>query len=137
MLTDPTQLPEAYAAAVYAKDVAAFAALYAPDVRIFDAWGGWQQRGLDALHASTAEWFGSLGEERVVVTVSDVQSSAGDKVAAIHGLIEFRAISASGEKLRAMQERVTWLLEKQGGGWRVTHQHSSLPADFETGKVMK
>lgn len=137
MLTDPTYLPEAYAAAVYAKDVAAFTALYAPEVRIFDAWGGWQQRGLEALHASTNEWFGSLGEERVVVTVSDVQHSAGDTLAAIHGLIEFRAISASGEKVRAMQERVTWLLEKQGEGWWVTHQHSSLPADFETGKVMK
>lgn len=137
MLTDPTRLPEAYAAAVYAKDVAAFTALYAPDVRIFDAWGGWQQRGLDALHTSTAEWFGSLGEEKVVVTVSDVQHSAGDTLAAIHGLIEFKAVSAGGEKLRAMQERVTWLLEKQGEGWRVTHQHSSLPADFETGKVMK
>ena len=36
-----------------------------------------------------------------------------------------------------MQERVTWLLEKQGEGWRVTHRHSSLPADFETGKCMK
>lgn len=137
MLTDPTRLPEAYAAAVYAKDVAAFTALYAPDVRIFDAWGGWQQRRLDALYASTAEWFGSLGEEKVVVTVGDVQHSVGDTLAAIHGLIEFKAVSASGEKLRAMQERVTWLLEKQGEGWRVTHQHSSLPADFETGKVMK
>ncbi len=137
MVTDPTRLPEAYAAAVYAKDVAAFTALYAPDVRIFDAWGGWQQRGLDGLPTSTAEWFGSLGEERVGVTVNDVQHSVGDTLAAIHGLIEFAAVSVGGEKVRAMQERITWLLEKQGKGWRVTHQHSSLPADFETGKAMK
>ena len=38
----------AYAQAVRAKDVEAFAALYDPDVHVFDMWGTWSLRGLPA-----------------------------------------------------------------------------------------
>ena len=36
-----------YAAAVYAKGVAAFVRLYDSKVRVFDAWGIWSYDGLD------------------------------------------------------------------------------------------
>ena len=134
---DPTQLPAAYADAVYRKNVDAFLALYAEDIRIFDAWGDWQARGKEALRTSTTEWFNSLGEEKVVVTCQDIQTSTSDTLATLHALIEYRAVAADGQDLRAMQERVTWILEKRADGWLVTHQHTSVPIDFQTGKGMK
>ncbi len=137
MRPDPQSLLEAYAAAVYARDVAAFVKLYAPDIRMFDSWDHWEARGLESLRAATAEWFASLGEERVRVTFQEMSHSQSEQLAALHGFVTFQAIAADGTPLRAMRERVSWVLEKREGGWLVTHQHTSLPADFATGKVMK
>ena len=136
-IPDPAQLPAAYAEAVYARNVEAFLALYAENIRIFDAWESWQAAGKEALRHSTTEWFGSLGDEKVVVTCQDIQAVSNDTLATLHTLIEYRAVSADGQDLRAMQERVTWVMERTTAGWVVTHQHTSLPASFQTGKVMK
>lgn len=130
MLTDPRQLPDAYAAAVYDKDVSAFIALYALDARAFDAWDATPVTGLDAFRAMAANWFDSLGDERVKVTFQDMHSSVGDDVAALHGFITFQAVDADEQPLRSGQERVSWLLERRQGQWLVVHQHTSLPAKF-------
>ena len=37
----------------------------------------------------------------------------------------------SGEPFRLQGVRMTWVLEKQEGQWRVVHAHWSLPAEFE------
>jgi hypothetical protein len=42
------QALEAYAAAVHAKDVDAFAALYNDNVHIYDSWGQWQYTGIES-----------------------------------------------------------------------------------------
>ena len=34
------------------------------------------------------------------------------------------------------KNRVTVVLEQKGGAWKIVHEHSSAPADFETLKVM-
>jgi ketosteroid isomerase-like protein len=58
----------AYAAAVYAKDVDAFAALYAEDVQVFDMWGQWSHRGIEAWRTMAAGWFSSLGGRPLSIT---------------------------------------------------------------------
>jgi ketosteroid isomerase-like protein len=42
------------------------------------------------------------------------------------------ATSATGEDLRAMENRITWTLKKHGSGWLTIHEHSSTPASFKT-----
>jgi len=54
----PEELLDRYAAAARAKDVEAFLALYADDVRTFDLWSVWTYDGKDALRATVEEWFG-------------------------------------------------------------------------------
>jgi hypothetical protein len=44
-------LLDAYRAAVLAKDVDAFAALYAADIEVYDLWADWTHRGRDAWRA--------------------------------------------------------------------------------------
>jgi uncharacterized protein (TIGR02246 family) len=128
---------EAYGSAVQAKDVDAFVALYDEDVRVFDMWGRWSYDGLDAWRAMASEWFGSLGEESAGVEFQDVQTVVGDGVAAAHAFVTFKGLSADGEELRAMSNRLTWALRTAGdGAWKVVHEHSSAPIDFESAKVM-
>ena len=131
-----TQLLDAYKAAVYAKDIDAFVALYDQDVCVFDLWGQWSYNGAEAWRGMVTDWFGSLGTERVAVEFDKVQSIMAQEVAVVHAFVVYRGVSAEGEALRAMTNRLTWALEQKDGIWKIVHEHSSAPADFETLKVM-
>jgi uncharacterized protein (TIGR02246 family) len=130
------QLLETYKAAVHAKDVEAFAALFADDVRVFDMWGRWSHDGVAAWRAMAAEWFGSVGTDRVVVEFDDVQVLVAQDLAIAHAFVTFKGVSAEGVESRAMNNRLTWGLRRHGEGWKVVHEHTSAPVDPETGKVM-
>jgi len=125
-----------YGAAVRAKDVDAFLDLYADDVRNFDLWQEWTYDGKDALRAMVTEWFGSLPDDEVVaVEFDEVRTQAGDDVAAVTAFTTFAAVSPDGTVLRSMNNRLTWVLRKDGdGAWQIVHEHTSAPAG-EEGKV--
>ena len=129
------QMLEAYAAAVRAKDVDAFVGLYEDDVRTFDLWNVWSYDGKPAFREMVTEWFGSLGDDVVVVEHDDVRTQVGDDVAAVSAFLTYRALSPAGEELRSMNNRLTWVLRKDGdGAWKIAHEHTSAPAGDE-GKV--
>ncbi len=130
------EMLEAYAAAVQAKDVDAFVALYADDVRTFDLWEQWSYDGKDAFRGMVAEWFGSLPDDEVVaVRFDDVRTQAGEDVAAVNAFTTFAAVSPDGTELRSMNNRLTWVLRKDAdGAWKIAHEHTSAPAGDE-GKV--
>lgn len=125
-----------YKAAVFAKDVDAFAALYDEDVRVFDLWGAWSYTGADTWRRVAHDWFGSLGAERVAVAVDDMQATVGHDVAVVHAFLTYTSVSAEGQALRSMQNRLTWALRRRGVAWKIVHEHTSAPVDFETSKVM-
>lgn len=130
------EMLEAYASAVREKDVDRFVALYDDDVRVFDMWGRWSYDGAEAWRQMAGQWFGSLGSEEVAVEFAEVQASVGDEVAVANAFVTFKGLSADGEELRTMNNRLTWALRKgPDGSWKILHEHSSAPADFETGKV--
>lgn len=126
----------AYAAAVRAKDVDAFVGLYADDVRTFDLWSTWSYDGKDALRAMVSGWFGSLDDNEVVtVAFDDVRTQTGSDLAAVNAFTTFAALSPDGTELRSMNNRLTWVLRKDGdGSWKIAHEHTSAPAGDE-GKV--
>jgi len=128
-------LAEAYAAAVYSKDEAAFLSLYAEDVFVFDMWGPWSYQGREAWAAMVRDWFGSLGEERVRVSFAPDYSVVEDERALWCASVRYAGVAASGEELRWLENRVTWSLRREDGRWRIAHEHSSAPADFNTQKV--
>lgn len=130
------QVLDAYKAAVHAKDVDAFVSLYAQDLVVFDMWGEWSYKGIDAWRKMVTDWFGSLGSERVVIETDEVQVIAASNLASIHAFVTFQGVSATGEKLRAMQNRFTWVLKNTTGEWKIVHEHSSAPIDLETSKAM-
>ena len=130
------QIIAAYKAAVFAKDVDAFVALYHEDVCVFDLWGTWSYNGIAAWRTMVGEWFGSLGSEQVVVEVDGVHAHVTNDLAVTHAFISYTGVSAEGQALRTMHNRLTWVLTPHGSGWKIIHEHSSAPVDSETLQVL-
>jgi uncharacterized protein (TIGR02246 family) len=130
------QVFDAYKAAVFAKDVDAFVALYHEDVCVFEMWGTWSYNGIEAWRTMVGEWFGSLGSERVVVELDSVQTHVTNDLAVAYAFISYTGVSAEGKALRTMHNRLTWALKQHGSTWKIVHEHSSAPVDPETLKVL-
>jgi len=125
-----------YAAAVLAKDLEAFVSLYGRNIFVFDAWNVWSFAGTEAWRGVTHEWFTSLGTERVAVEFEDVRSCTSTTLAYASVTVRYTALSAAGQALRSLQNRMTIVLELRDGEWRVVHQHTSSPIDFDSKKAM-
>jgi PhnB protein len=113
----------AIAAAVYAKDASAMARHYAPDANIADLSPPLMRRGFDveATQAWLDGWHGPVESEiRDLVITSD-----GD-LALCHGLQYVRARTRDGEKA-AWWSRITVGLTRTPEGWRIFHEHNSVP----------
>lgn len=121
-----------YSAAVYDQDVSAFVALYADELHVFDMWNDWEKRGLAAWREMAVGWFASLGDERVVVKAHDVTSEVMGGLALGHATLTFTAVSATGRELRSLDNRCTVALRREGGSWKIFHQHTSGPIAHET-----
>ena len=133
---DVYRVVESYKAAVLAADINAFMRLYHPAARVFDTWGVWLYDGAPAWQRAGEGWFTSLGSERVRVSFSEVQVTAGQPVAFLSAVVTYAAESAQGEPLRAMQNRITWVLRETGHVLRIVHEHTSAPVGFEDSKAI-
>jgi uncharacterized protein (TIGR02246 family) len=129
-------LYQTYRNAIFKKDLDAFASIFDEKVRVFDMWGPWTYEGLAAWREMAKGWFISLGADRDVVSFEDIQIEASGELAILTAIAKFTAISEEGEELRYLQNRLTWVARKKEGGWKIIHQHSSGPIDFETMKVV-
>ena len=113
----------AIAAAVYAKDANAMARHYAPDASIADLSPPLMRRGFDveAMQAWLDGWQGPVESEiRDLVITSD-----GD-LALCHGLQYVRARTRESEQA-AWWSRITMGLTRTPEGWRIFHEHNSVP----------
>jgi len=122
---------DAYKRAVYEKDVEAFVGLYHKDARVFDAWEVWSYENTGERRKVVEEWFSSLGDERVRVTIDRIRTVVAHDLATLSARATYAALSAAGEELRAMQNRLTWVLGIEGGAWRIIHEHTSVPIGFK------
>jgi uncharacterized protein (TIGR02246 family) len=127
---------ESYRTAVLARDADAFAALYDDDVHVFDMWGMWSLRGIEAWRDMAAGWFSSLGTERVLVCVSETSSTMYGDLAIGHAVLTFTAVSAEGMELRSLSNRITMALRRTGESWKVIHEHTSAPIDHQSTKAI-
>ena len=121
-----------YSAAAYDKNVDAFVSLYADDVHVFDMWNSWELRGVGSWREMAAGWFSSLGDDRVVVSASDVVSNVTGELALGHATLTYKAVSADGRELRSLDNRITLALRRVGNAWKIFHEHTSGPIDHKT-----
>ncbi|MCU7369634.1 nuclear transport factor 2 family protein [Paucibacter sp. O1-1] len=127
---------DTYKSAVLAKNAETFMHLYDADVRVFDSWGIWSYEGAAAWRIAVEGWFSSLGSETVRVTFEDVKITAEPSFASMSAVARYAAFSAQGQELKAMQNRITWVLKSRGHVLRVVHEHTSAPIGFEDMKAI-
>jgi ketosteroid isomerase-like protein len=119
--------------AVRAKDVDRATFNYAPDVLSFDVIDPLQYIGADAIKKRLGDWFSSF-QNSIGFEISDLSITVGGDVAFSHSLNHVSATKTDGVKLD-MWWRETACYRKLDGRWQITHQHTSVPFDMESGKA--
>ena len=127
---------DTYRSAVLAKNAETFMHLYDPEARIFDTWGTWSYDGAAAWRVAVEGWFSSLGNDSVRVTFEDVKIMGEKGFASMSAIVTYAGISSQGEELRAMQNRISWVLKSSGHILRIVHEHTSAPVGFEDAKAI-
>jgi ketosteroid isomerase-like protein len=118
-----------YKSSVLKKDVGALMGLYDKDLIAFDMWGAWSYIGEGPWGEMNHKWLTSLGSESVLVEFDDISIVSGANVATASATISYKAVSPTGEILRSMQNRLTWVAKQTNGAWKIVHQHTSAPID--------
>ncbi len=125
-----------YKTAIFQKDLTAFCSIFEEKVRVFDMWQQWTYNGLPAWREMAKGWFSSLGSDRDVVSFDDIQIQSDGELAFATAFVRFTAVSAEGNELRYLENRLTWVAQRKEGTWKIIHQHSSAPIDPQTLKVI-
>jgi ketosteroid isomerase-like protein len=110
-------------AAYHAKDAAAIARHYAPGAVIADLAPPLRRRSLDV--SATQAWLDGW-DGPVELTTHELEIHVDGNLALCHGLLHTRARTRSGEPA-AWWSRITVALTRAPAGWRIIHEHSSVP----------
>jgi uncharacterized protein (TIGR02246 family) len=119
--------------AVRMKDVDKLMSGYAPDVLSFDVVDPLQYAGLDGIRARMEQWFSSF-EGPISLENQNLTIAAGEDVAFCHSLSHVNATRIDRGHLE-MWWRETVCYRRIDGKWMITHQHSSVPFNVESGKA--
>jgi ketosteroid isomerase-like protein len=125
-----------YKNSVFQKDVETFVSIFDEKVRIFDMWQRWSYDGLSDWREMVENWFDSLAENKDIVEFNDIQIQSTGEMSVATAFVKFTAVSEKGEELRYLENRITWVVQKKKNGWKIIHQHTSGPIDFQTMKVI-
>jgi ketosteroid isomerase-like protein len=120
--------------AVRIKDIDRLMSFYSPDIVYFDIVPGLQYTGSAALRPRFLDWFdgfkGSIGQE-----IRDLNVSASGDIAVAFMLIRASGTLKDGHEV-GYWVRATSCFQRSNHRWLVTHEHVSLPVDFESGSAV-
>ncbi len=127
---------DTYKKSAYEKDLERFLSIFDENVQVFDMWGRWSYEGIAAWRKMAEGWFGSLGPERVFVEFDEVEATVSGDMAYARATVTYSALGGDGQKLRSLQNRLTWVARKKEGLWKIIHEHTSAPIDHPTLKAI-
>jgi ketosteroid isomerase-like protein len=119
--------------AIRAKDSKGALSNIAPDIVSFDVVNTLQYIGSDASRKRTEEWFSSF-QGQIGYEIRDLSITMSETVAFCYSLNRISGIKTDGGKID-MWIRATLCYRKIEGKWMITHEHSSVPFNVESGKV--
>lgn len=125
-----------YSQAAWEKDTEMMIGLYHENVVVFDMWEKGYEKGLTSWTNSIVEWLTSLNEERVKVTFEKVEAHEKADIGFAYAIIGFQAISPENNVLRSMKNRISLGFVKNEGIWKVIHQHTSAPINFNLDGIL-
>lgn len=117
-------LVENWAEAVRAQDIDGVLAHHVDDIVMFDVPMPLQSRGIKAYEKTWELFFANSPGGPGSFDVTALEIAAGDTVAYCHAILSIFDSSA----------RLTIGLRKEGGRWRVAHEHHSYPIELEPGQ---
>lgn len=121
-----------FAAAASAKDVDAIMKVYAPDVVVYDVVPPRQYVGAAAYRKDWQDVMAGF-KGPVKFELSDLTVETSGSLAWSRSIQRVESADASGKPM-AMTVRVTDIYHKTPAGWRIVHEHVSVPVDLATGK---
>ena len=127
---------DTYKNSAHEKDLEKFLSIFDEKVQVFDMWGRWSYEGIGAWREMAAGWFGSLGQDRVLVEFEDAEAVVSGDMGFARASVTYSAMNAEGQKLRSLQNRLTWVVRKKDGAWKIIHEHSSAPIDHPSLKAI-
>lgn len=127
------QLIEAGVEAIRAKNAEGSLSHHAPDVVSFDVVDPLRSTGAAAVKQRLEAWFASY-QGPIAYDIRDVSITASADVAFSHSLNHVTGTTTDGTKID-MWWRATVCYRKIDGAWTITHEHSSMPFDVETGQA--
>lgn len=98
---------------------------HAPEVVIYDVLPPMKYKGADAYRESWDEWQPETAEPGLF-EFEELEITAGPAVAFAYGIIHCGGTLPDGATFED-RVRATFCLRKLEDGWRVTHQHISMP----------
>lgn len=124
-------LIEARIQAIRAKDVDGAMSRHTPDAVLFDVINPLRYIGSDVGKKRAQQWFSSF-EGPLGYEIQDLHITAKDGAAYSYGLNHVKGTQVGGRELD-MWWRATVCYEQIDGEWAITHEHSSVPFDMESG----
>jgi uncharacterized protein (TIGR02246 family) len=106
------------------KDAEMFAAQFAPDAAIFNLAPPLVHHGIDL--DEKAAWFDSWATP-VEIESRDLKVTVSGDFAFVHGFLHMSGTKKGAERPVNFWMRETLCLERQGSGWRIVHEHTSVP----------
>lgn len=127
------QLLDSFMMAIQNKDLNKIMSFYAPDIVAFDMMAPLKHVGSEAWRKV---WQAALPSMQGNITseMRDLSVDIGQNVAICHALLNMKL---TGDR----ENHDTWMrwtagLHKVNGRWLITHEHTSVPADMQTGRAM-
>jgi ketosteroid isomerase-like protein len=123
-----------WAKAFHSHDINGIMSMYAPGVVAYDFVSPLQYVGKEAYRKDYEEFLNQF-EGPIEVEFRDMKVVAGGDVGFVYALEHISGTMKNGQKID-FWGRCTSGFEKISGKWLDTHDHCSVPADFDTGKAL-
>jgi len=121
---DVLELIAGMAKARYEKNVQAIAASYAAEAAIYSLAPPLVHRGID--RAGTQAWLDTW-EGPVTIEPRDFEVTIAGDAAFAYGYMRMQGRKKGADRDANFWMRETLCLERAGGGWRIVHEHTSVP----------
>lgn len=109
-------------------------ALYSPDIVYFDVVPPLRYAGSAALRDRFLHWFEGW-TSAIGMETRDLDILASGDVAAAHMLLRASGTRTNGREV-GYWVRTSNGCRRSDHGWLITHEHVSLPVEFESGRVV-
>lgn len=133
-MNEIAELIRARVAAIATKDAEPLVGQFAEDVVLFDVVGPLRDRGIDAEKARLDDWFGAY-QGGIDLRIEELEVSAADGLGFAHYVFRIQGTMTDGTEV-SMWVRSTVCLRDTVDGWKIVHEHSSVPFDAATGAAL-